>query len=248
MLTSLYSKMRTVALANALLLSTLTSAAICPSISTVKNELGKQLSSSTSISNSAATAPRWSLYAAPAPAFVVTVGAESDVARIVQIHFLPLQSKGMRTKSVFPQVKYANAHGLTFLLQSRGNGWADTFNLGPCGLLINIANLDTILFNANKTLATIQGGAMARDLVNAAYSNDTRFAGPTRNCLGVLGANLGGGLTRAMGLYGAGVDQIVSVNLNPDKPGWLPNQTVSNTYKTTRNFMHVDWQKNLAKI
>ena len=50
-------------------------------------------------------------------------------------------------------------------------------------------------------------------MVNAAYGNNTRFAGPTCNCLGILGASLGGGLTRAMGLYGAGADQVVSVNL-----------------------------------
>ena len=50
-------------------------------------------------------------------------------------------------------------------------------------------------------------------MINAAYGNNTRFATPTCNCLGYLGAFLGGGITREMGLYGAGVDQIVAVNL-----------------------------------
>ena len=54
---------------------------------------------------------------------------------------------------------------------------------------------------------------MVNDMVIAAYANNTRFANPTCTCLGFLGAVLGGGLTREMGLYGAGVDQIVSVNL-----------------------------------
>lgn len=85
--------------------------------------------------------------------------------------------------------------------------------MGKCGLLINISALNKISFNAQKTQATIQGGALVEDMVNAAYGNNTRFANPTCNCLGFLGASLGGGITREMGLYGTGVDQIVSVNL-----------------------------------
>ena len=50
-------------------------------------------------------------------------------------------------------------------------------------------------------------------MVNAAYGNNTRFAVPTCTCLGFLGASLGGGLTRQMGPYGVGVDQIISVNM-----------------------------------
>lgn len=111
------------------------------------------------------------------------------------------------------QVEYCNRYNLSFLVQSRGNGWADTFHLGNCGLLIDISGLNKISFNSNKTQANIQGGALVQDMINAAYGNNTRFATPTCNCLGYLGAFLGGGITREMGLYGAGVDQIISVNL-----------------------------------
>lgn len=99
------------------------------------------------------------------------------------------------------------------MAQSQGNGWADTFNLGSCGIIINLINLNGIAFNADETLVTIQGGTLNDDLIKTAYANDTRVANPTCPCLGFLGASLGGGLTRAMGLYGYGVDQIVSVNL-----------------------------------
>ena len=98
-------------------------------------------------------------------------------------------------------------------MQSRGNGWADTFSLGDCSVLINIAGLNKTVFNPNKTTALIQGGALVNDMILAAYGNDTRFAGPTCACLSFLGASLGGGLTREMGLYGTGVDQIVSANV-----------------------------------
>ncbi|KAL8724366.1 MAG: hypothetical protein Q9166_007987 [cf. Caloplaca sp. 2 TL-2023] len=94
-----------------------------------------------------------------------------------------------------------------------GNGWADTFDLGNCGLLLNIAPLNKISFNKEKTVATIGGGALVNDMVVAAYNAGTRFANPTCTCLGFLGAMLGGGITRSMGLYGAGVDQILQVNI-----------------------------------
>ncbi|KAG8526329.1 uncharacterized protein KY384_000322 [Bacidia gigantensis] len=173
-----------------LLLSTLTTAApSCPTFESFSASLKPLLTTSTL---SQQPIQRWSDYGAPTPAFIVTINAEADVPAVI---------------------KYASTNNLQFLLQSRGNGWADTFNLGPCGILINIAPLNTITFNADKTLATIGGGALTQDMVNAAYGNDTRFANPTCNCLGYLGASLGGGLTRAMGLYGMGVDQLVSANL-----------------------------------
>ena len=119
----------------------------------------------------------------------------------------------VRKKLTRNQVKYANNHSLPFLAQSRGNGWADTFNLGSCGIIIDLIDLSGISFNANKTLVTIQGGTLNDDLIKAAYAKNTRVANPTFPCLGFLGASLGGRLTREMGLYGYGVDQIVSVNL-----------------------------------
>ena len=79
--------------------------------------------------------------------------------------------------------------------------------------MIKLANLNRISFNPNKTRATIQGGDLVNDMIVAAYTNNTHFANPTCTCLGFLGAMLGGGITRDMGLYGQGVDQILSVNL-----------------------------------
>ena len=59
----------------------------------------------------------------------------------------------------------------------------------------------------------MSGGVRVQDLVNSGYTNDVRFANPTCNCLGYLGAALGGGLTRTAGLYGWVVDQLQSVNV-----------------------------------
>ena len=58
-------------------------AAVCPNSENIETQLGKSLSPGSTISNTTLTAPRWSLYAAPTPAYVVNVAAEKDVATTV---------------------------------------------------------------------------------------------------------------------------------------------------------------------
>ena len=67
-----------------LLILPLAGATICPSYGDVENELGTRLSPTSSISNSTASAPRWSLYGAPSPAFVINVASEGDVSTTVR--------------------------------------------------------------------------------------------------------------------------------------------------------------------
>ena len=57
---------------------------------------------------------------------------------------------------------------------------------------------------------------LAPALTDAAYANDTRVSTGTSNCLSVLGPLQGGGLSRTMGLYGLGVDQLISVTASGD--------------------------------
>ncbi|KAL9617930.1 MAG: hypothetical protein Q9160_007296 [Pyrenula sp. 1 TL-2023] len=134
---------------------------------------------------------RWSEYAAPQPAATVTVGSEDDVSRIVT---------------------FASRYNLKFLVQSGGNGWADTFDLGANGIVIDVSKLTAIQFNNEKTEVTIQAGVLIADLVKAAWEADARVATGTCNCVSVLGAALGGGVGRTQGLYGQGADQLLSVN------------------------------------
>ena len=83
MLKSLCGKVLGLAYAQALLSLLLlppVGATICPSDGIVQAELIKRLSRGSSLENSTIHAPRWSLYAAPTPRYVVNVAAESDVA------------------------------------------------------------------------------------------------------------------------------------------------------------------------
>jgi len=111
------------------------------------------------------------------------------------------------------QVQYCIRHNLQFLAQNGGNAWSTTFHIGNNDVVINLRGIRQIKFNADKTQVTLQGGAIVSEVINAAYGNDTQVLTGNCNCIGTLGAALGGGYSRLMGLYGFGVDNILSVNL-----------------------------------
>lgn len=85
--------------------------------------------------------------------------------------------------------------------------------LNRTGIIINLAGLKAIRFNPNKTQVTLQGGALISDTVAAGAANSALIATGVCNCVGTLGAILGGGLGNLMGLHGLGVDNVLSMNV-----------------------------------
>ena len=100
------------------------------------------------------------------------------------------------------------------MAQNGGNGWSTTLNkLNKNGIIINLAGIKAITFNANKTQVTLQGGALVSDTVAAGAANNALIATGICNCIGILGAILGGGVGNLMGLHGLGVDNVLSMNV-----------------------------------
>ncbi|KAH7084837.1 hypothetical protein BKA63DRAFT_401906 [Paraphoma chrysanthemicola] len=135
---------------------------------------------------------RWSLYNAPMPAVVVNVTTEKDVATVV---------------------KYCTKNKINFLAQNGGNGWAKTFNLGSTGVLINLSGLNAVTFSGDKKQATIGGGAIIGDVIPAANAAGALVITGNCNCVGAVGALLGGGYGNIMGEVGFGVDNIISLRV-----------------------------------
>jgi hypothetical protein len=163
------------------------SSVVCTNIDQIK----KIVSPNTTV-RSGANNQRWSDFAAPVPGAVFTVGVESDVAKIV--------TAAVKTNT-------------PFLVQSGANGWADTFKLNRSGVIIDVSQLKGISFNNDKTQVTFQAGVTNADMINAAWNNNARVSVSTCNCVSLLGATLGGGLSRTQGVYGLNVDQIISLNV-----------------------------------
>ena len=65
----------------------------------------------------------------------------------------------------------------------------------------------------DKTQVTIGGGASVSQVIAAGNAAGAFILTGNCNCVGALGAYLGGGYGNLMGVYGFGVDNIISVNL-----------------------------------
>jgi UDP-N-acetylenolpyruvoylglucosamine reductase len=153
--------------------------------------LQQRLSSDSTITN-AAQPLRWSEYKAPQPGQVVHPATALDVSKTVQ---------------------WANEHKVPFLVQNGGNGWANTFSIDSQGIVIQLDKLRSITFNQDGTQATIGGGVLISDLVPAAAAKGSLALTGTCNCVGVLGAILGGGYSNLGGQFGMGVDDILSLDI-----------------------------------
>ena len=124
---------------------------------------------------------------------------------------------------------------MDFLAQNGAHGWTTTFKIGKEDVLINLRGLNKVFFSNGKDEVTFGGGAIVSEVVEASYQNgrqvgkflmhshpahviDFQILIPSTatgncNCIGTIGAILGGGLGRLMGRYGLGVDNLLSVNL-----------------------------------
>ncbi|PWY94626.1 FAD binding domain-containing protein [Aspergillus sclerotioniger CBS 115572] len=158
----------------------------------VSKELGPQLSRSAVIIGwDAAKYRRWSDYHVPKPGVVVIPANEQDVAATVE---------------------YCTSKEIPFLTQNGGHGWTKTMHIDNDGLIINLKKLDSVTFNADKTVVTVGGGASVSQAINAASKNNALVQTANCNCIGLLGAILGAGYSNLVGLMGFGVDNILSFN------------------------------------
>lgn len=109
------------------------------------------------------------------------------------------------------QVKYCVGKNIPFFAQNGGSGWA-ALNLTN-GVIINISPLNKVTFNTDKTQSTIGGGVSVSEAVTAGATAGAFILTGNCDCVGALGAYLGGGYGNLMGAYGFGVDNIISFNL-----------------------------------
>lgn len=73
--------------------------------------------------------------------------------------------------------------------------------------------LNSVVFNNESTEVTFQGGALIKEVIDAAYANNAQVLTGNCNCVGALGAGLGGGYGNLLGLHGFSVDNILSMNV-----------------------------------
>ncbi|GKT90211.1 FAD binding domain-containing protein [Colletotrichum tofieldiae] len=162
----------------------------------IQHELGGQVSNTTLIfgpddDRFYNATSRWSDFSRPNVQVVIEPGSESDVAKIVQ---------------------YCNANSVDFLARSGGHGL--TASLGAFnGIQISMQKLNTITIQPCRKSAWLGGGALVGQVIHHLW--DRGFVTTTGGCecVGMLGAGLGGGHGRYEGLYGMISDNLVQLNV-----------------------------------
>ncbi|KAI1261852.1 hypothetical protein F5Y18DRAFT_440019 [Xylariaceae sp. FL1019] len=109
-------------------------------------------------------------------------------------------------------IQYANLNGIPFYTRNRGHALADTRGKFY-GLQINMQDLRGVQVSADRTYATIQGGAYGQELIDELYAQKLTATTGSCSCVGLLGAGLGGGWGKWQGFHGLISDNFISLNV-----------------------------------
>ncbi|KFZ09727.1 hypothetical protein V502_08538 [Pseudogymnoascus sp. VKM F-4520 (FW-2644)] len=162
----------------------------------VQRELGCRVSNTTAIfgpsdSRFDVATSRWDIYAPPQIQVVIEPGQESDVSTIV---------------------KYCNENSIEFLALNGGHGF--THSLGTFnGIQINLVNLQKITIQPSGKTAWFGGGVVDGPVTSYLWDHGYVTTTGTCDCVGLMGAALGGGHGRHQGLYGMASDNIRQLNV-----------------------------------
>jgi FAD/FMN-containing dehydrogenase len=123
-------------------------------------------------------------------------------------------------------VRVARRHALPFSVRGGGNDWAGRA-LCPDGLVIDLSRMGQVIVDPHSRVATVQGGARAKDVAAAAGAHGLVAALGNCGSVGMGGLTLGGGYGPLNGLYGLGADNLLGaevvladgrrVTTNPDE-------------------------------
>ncbi|KAJ8123129.1 hypothetical protein ONZ43_g850 [Nemania bipapillata] len=163
---------------------------------TVLRELGQRVSSKATLYGPSdsrypnATA-RWNNFAIPQIQIVVVAGEESDVSTIV---------------------RYCNENSLEFLAINGGHG--NGKSLGSFkGVQINLKNLRNISIQDDGKTAWFGGGVYDGEANSYLWDQGYVVTTGSCDCVGMMGAGLGGGHGRLEGPYGMISDNIVQLHV-----------------------------------
>ncbi|PWY79153.1 FAD-binding domain-containing protein [Aspergillus heteromorphus CBS 117.55] len=136
--------------------------------------------------------PRWTLYHAPTFYGAIKPATEADVQHIV---------------------KTSVARGIPFLATGGGHGVTTTLGRVRNGIEIDLSNFRTVEVSEDASEIVVGGAAIYNDIYGPMYKAGKMMAMGNSPCVGVIGAALGGAVGMWQGLYGVGVDSLLSVRL-----------------------------------
>ncbi|KAI0108551.1 FAD binding domain protein [Nemania sp. FL0031] len=169
---------------------------ICPR-QNLGSELQARLSANAQVyypdsSDFATATKRWSVLDAPQVNIVVVPSTEEDVATIVQ---------------------FANSQNISYLAKNGGHGAITSVGRLHDGIEIWLTQLSGVDIASDGETATIKGGTLSKVITDTLWAAGKQTVTGGCECVGYLGAALGGGHGFLQGRHGLISDQFVSMNV-----------------------------------
>ncbi|KAL4998573.1 hypothetical protein BDV10DRAFT_201248 [Aspergillus recurvatus] len=135
--------------------------------------------------------PRWTLYRPPTYYGAIIPATEADIQHIVRTsveHDIPFLATG-------------GGHGLT--------GTLGQFH----GITIELSNFNTVELDERTSQITVGGGTKYSETYEPMFNAGKMMGLGNTPCIGAVGATLGGGVGIGQGMFGLGIDALLSVRL-----------------------------------
>ncbi|KAK7937279.1 uncharacterized protein PG986_014147 [Apiospora aurea] len=137
---------------------------------------------------------RWSTLFSPSLSLIVAPRTEHDIQSTIQY-------------------AHAHAHALPFLALGGRHGVAQALNNARHAVGIWTRGMRTITIHEEQGTATVEPGVQAGELTSTLHARGKAAASTACDCVGLLGALLGGGHGFLQGRYGLALDNLVSARL-----------------------------------
>jgi FAD/FMN-containing dehydrogenase len=142
----------------------------------------------------------------------------ADYERICRIWNGAVQSRPaivavcQTVEDVQSAVRTARAHALPLSVRGGGHDWAGRA-ICDDGLVIDLSEMRQVDVEPSAQIATVQGGARARDVIAAAARHGLVAVTGSCGAVGMTGLTLGGGYGALSSRYGLALDNLLSVEI-----------------------------------
>jgi FAD/FMN-containing dehydrogenase len=109
-------------------------------------------------------------------------------------------------------VRGAREHGLPLSVRGGGHDWAGR-SLRHGGLVVDLSHMKRVDVDAEASVATIQGGATAVDVISAAAPHGLVAATGSCGTVGMVGLTTGGGYGPLTSRYGLALDNLLGAEV-----------------------------------
>lgn len=141
------------------------------------------------------TTPRYTIYRPPSSYGTIIPATEADIQNIVQTSI----------KNNIPFLATGGGHGITKTLGG--------FDFSDTGVTIQLSKFNAVEISPDNEFITVGGGATYGEAYELMYNAGKMMAMGNSPCVGIVGAAVGGAVGMWQGLYGLGIDALVSVRL-----------------------------------